>query len=145
MQVLSSPGLRRLTVFVPLLLAVLLLASAPALSADTDGDGVDDSVDNCPSVRNGDCALDPDYCDVDGDGTTTAGEEATGQQIDTDADVVGDACDNCLATPNGDCTADPLYCDVIVQRWEKFTGRKAVRDSNRSNAPDIAEALEVNK
>jgi DNA modification methylase len=20
---------------------------------------------------------------------------------------------------------DPLYCDVIVQRWEKFTGRKA--------------------
>jgi DNA modification methylase len=22
---------------------------------------------------------------------------------------------------------DALYCDVIVQRWEKFTGRKAVR------------------
>ena len=22
---------------------------------------------------------------------------------------------------------DPLYCDVIVQRWEKFTGRKATR------------------
>ena len=22
---------------------------------------------------------------------------------------------------------DPLYCDVIVQRWEKFTGRKAGR------------------
>jgi len=22
---------------------------------------------------------------------------------------------------------DPLYCDVIVQRWEKFTGRKAER------------------
>ncbi len=22
---------------------------------------------------------------------------------------------------------DPLYCDVIVDRWEKFTGRKAER------------------
>jgi len=22
---------------------------------------------------------------------------------------------------------DPLYCDVIVQRWEKFTGRNAKR------------------
>ena len=22
---------------------------------------------------------------------------------------------------------DPLYCDVIVERWEKFTGRKAIR------------------
>jgi DNA modification methylase len=24
---------------------------------------------------------------------------------------------------------DPLYCDVIVQRWENFTGRKAVRQA----------------
>ena len=22
---------------------------------------------------------------------------------------------------------DPLYCDVIVERWEKFTGKKAER------------------
>jgi DNA modification methylase len=36
---------------------------------------------------------------------------------------------------------DPLYCDVIVQRWEKFTGRKAARISARSNAPVVAEAL----
>ena len=38
---------------------------------------------------------------------------------------------------------DALYCDVIVQRWEKFTGRTAERISNRSNAPDIPEALVV--
>ncbi len=37
---------------------------------------------------------------------------------------------------------DPLYCDVIVARWEKFTGRKAERISDRTNAPDVAEALE---
>jgi len=36
---------------------------------------------------------------------------------------------------------DALYCDVIVQRWEQFTGQKAERISDRSNAPDIAEAL----
>lgn len=24
---------------------------------------------------------------------------------------------------------DPLYCDVIVQRWEQFTGKKAIRQS----------------
>lgn len=35
---------------------------------------------------------------------------------------------------------DPLYCDVIVERWEKFTGRKAERISDRRNAPAIAEA-----
>ena len=36
---------------------------------------------------------------------------------------------------------DQLYCDVIVQRWEKFTGKKAECVSNRSNAPVEAEAL----
>jgi len=36
---------------------------------------------------------------------------------------------------------DALYCDVIVQRWEKFTGRKVERISARSNAPVVAEAL----
>jgi len=36
---------------------------------------------------------------------------------------------------------DPLYCDVIVQRWEQFTGRKAERISDRSNAPQSCEAL----
>jgi DNA modification methylase len=38
---------------------------------------------------------------------------------------------------------DPLYCDVIVQRWERFTGRKAERDSARSDAPAVAEASEM--
>jgi hypothetical protein len=37
---------------------------------------------------------------------------------------------------------DPLYCDVIVARWERFTGQKAERISDRTNAPDVAEALE---
>jgi len=36
---------------------------------------------------------------------------------------------------------DPLYCDVIVQRWEKFTGRKAERVLGRANAPQADGAL----
>ena len=36
---------------------------------------------------------------------------------------------------------DPLYCDVKVQRWGQFTGQKAERISDRSNAPAVAEAV----
>jgi DNA modification methylase len=36
---------------------------------------------------------------------------------------------------------DPAYCDVIVERWQKFTGRKAERITDRTNAPAVAEAL----
>jgi hypothetical protein len=39
---------------------------------------------------------------------------------------------------------DELYCDTIVQRFENFSGRKAERISNRSNAPvSVTEALEA--
>src|SRR5271154_5753214 len=44
-------------------------------SDDSDGDGIDDSLDNCPYVPN------PNQADADGDG-------------------VGDVCDNCVATAN---------------------------------------------
>ena len=30
---------------------------------------------------------------------------------------------------------DPPYCDVIVERWEKFTGRKAERVSAVQGVP----------
>jgi DNA modification methylase len=35
---------------------------------------------------------------------------------------------------------DELYCDVIVQRWEKFTGRKAQRVDPNENTPALAGA-----
>jgi len=40
---------------------------------------------------------------------------------------------------------DPLYCDVIIQRWEKFTGRKAERvgvgaDNAQAEEPALAVA-----
>ena len=48
-------------------------------SDDSDHDGIDDDLDNCPFTPN------PD-------------------QLDTDGDGVGDACDNCVATANPDQT-----------------------------------------
>lgn len=50
-------------------------------SDDSDHDGIDDSLDNCPYVSN------PNQADGDGDG-------------------VGDVCDNCAGTPNPDQKAN---------------------------------------
>ncbi len=27
---------------------------------------------------------------------------------------------------------DPIYCDVIIERWQKFTGKEAVREDGTS-------------
>jgi hypothetical protein len=50
-------------------------------SDDSDHDGIDDALDNCPYVAN------PDQADVDGDG-------------------LGDRCDNCVGTANSDQKAN---------------------------------------
>ncbi len=61
---------------------------------DTDGDGVPDSTDNCPSVSN------PDQADIDGDGKGDACD--TSDDRDTDLDGVLDTVDNCPSVSNPD-------------------------------------------
>jgi len=74
---------------------------------DTDGDGIDDPVDRCPTVANTDQAdLDGDgigdACDpdIDGDGIGNAEDScatvANADQADRDGDGIGDACDPIL-------------------------------------------------
>jgi len=58
------------------------------------------------SCRRGGCVLDP----FAGSGTTLIAAEQTGRKALL-------------------MELDPLYCDVIVQRWQKFTGKKPGRVS----------------
>jgi PKD repeat protein len=80
-----------------------------AAETDTDGDGIPDSVDNCPSTPN------PDQADADGDGVGDACDALT----DSDGDGVADASDNCPAVANpgqedadGDGIGDA--CDALT-------------------------------
>ncbi|MFN8545127.1 MAG: thrombospondin type 3 repeat-containing protein [Candidatus Binatia bacterium] len=67
---------------------------------DTDGDGIPDPADACPSRP------DPEQLDADGDGVGDACDNcparANADQTDRDGDGVGDACDNCPRTANAD-------------------------------------------
>lgn len=65
---------------------------------DSDGDGVCDAEDNCPTAPNA------EQMDADGDGVgdicDNCGGKANATQADADGDGFGDACDNCPAASN---------------------------------------------
>ncbi len=86
-----------------------------ACCTDTDGDGVCDSVDNCPEIANADQA------DADGDGIGDVCDNCPNDynpdQLDSDGDSVADACDNCPNDPNSsqeDADNDGIgdVCDI---------------------------------
>ncbi|TDJ09595.1 MAG: hypothetical protein E2O71_01970, partial [Deltaproteobacteria bacterium] len=107
----------------------VLAAFAPA-PIDSDGDGVADALDNCPSDFN------PSQTDTDGDGigdacdacpndaqNDTDGDGVCGDvdncpttanpaQTDTDADGLGDACDACPNDAQNDTDGDGVCGDV---------------------------------
>lgn len=106
-------------------------ATPPPPPADTDGDGVADSIDNCPNTPAGD-TVDANGCtvtgptDSDNDGVndgddlcpnTPAGDsvDADGctinQPTDSDGDGVEDSADSCPNTPAG-ATVDANGCEV---------------------------------
>jgi len=88
--------------------------SCPDNSIDSDGDGLANAFDNCPSVPN------PDQADADGDGVGDSCDICPDGfddgRKDTDGDGVGDACDNCPTVHNplqDDSDADGIgdICD----------------------------------
>jgi hypothetical protein len=117
---------------------------------DTDGDGVQDANDNCPSVANA------GQQDTDGDGVGDAcnqavdpdGDEyanaldncpnvAKPNQLDTDGDGVGNAC-NDANDPDGDEYAGPLdNCPGVVNPGQQDTDGDGVGDAcNDASDPD---------
>ncbi|HEX4823303.1 MAG TPA: MopE-related protein [Candidatus Polarisedimenticolaceae bacterium] len=69
-----------------------------AQGVDTDGDGIHNACDNCPTVSNA------TQTDSDGDHVGNACDNcvtvANASQLDSDGDGLGDACDNCPLAPN---------------------------------------------
>lgn len=118
MQSRTLSGLTKPLLLAAVLLSLIVFAPSVADAADSDGDGIDDTVDNCPAVFN------PEQRNTDADlnaaGSSFAGD-ADGDACDTDDDNDGlldtlehfvgtDALNNCSVTlADGDepVDADP--------------------------------------
>ena len=80
--------------------AVCDLITCPLPPIDSDGDGIADSADNCPTIPN------PSQTDSDGDGigdacdSTPTGPTPVPPPIDSDGDGIADSADNCPTIPN---------------------------------------------
>ncbi len=82
----------------------------PAVSGDTDGDGVGGLCDNCPMAPN------TDQANADGDDFGDACDncpmDANNDQADADMDGLGDACDPCPNDATNDADGDGACEDV---------------------------------
>ena len=101
--------------------AVVEEEEPPAVEvADDDGDGVENSQDNCPTLANAD-------------------------QVDADNDGVGDDCDNCRLTANAD-QADSPDADAIGNACDKFPDDKSTfavkRWDEKSDSPNYNRYIE---
>ena len=95
---------------------VFTALSGFGFAADSDGDGIDDSIDNCVSVSNAD-------------------------QVDTDSDGIGNACD---ADDDGDNVIDSQDAFPLDQRYSKDTDGDSLPDryeqENGLNYQDSSDA-----
>jgi Ca2+-binding RTX toxin-like protein len=128
---------------------VLLRATlADPVPHDSDGDGVADSADNCPSVQNtgqadadhdgiGDaCDTTPGGPDTDGDGVPNATDNCVNTpnpgQADTDGDGIGDACEGTGDGPDHDSDGitDPVdNCVNTANPGQADTDKDGVGDA----------------
>lgn len=104
-------------------------------TVDTDGDGIPDAQDNCPTVVN------PDQQDTDKDGVGDACDNcltvANADQKDTDKDGLGDACDPDIDNDGILNAVD--NCPTVVNPGQKDTDKDGVGDAC-DTCPTIANA-----
>lgn len=85
-------------------------SGSPNCTLDSDGDGINDDIDNCQDTYN------PAQDDNDGDGIGDLCDNclttANNDQIDTDLDGIGNACDDCPDDYNNDRDGDG-FCESV--------------------------------
>lgn len=113
MQYNIKDFLKKITSYLPLVvLLFVVFTTIPAYAIDTDADGVDDSIDNCPSISN------PLQNDDDSDGRGNLCDncvtKANPAQLNTDGDAYGNACD---ADLNNDNIVNTLDLVLFKQRF----------------------------
>jgi len=106
------------------------VASGPT---DSDGDGVADSEDNCPSVANADQANSD--TDSHGDLCDNCPNDDNEDQADADGDGTGDACDNCPDDPD---KTEPGECGCGVSDVDVDNDGVVCDD----NCPDVANPIQ---
>jgi len=145
----------------------ILLNGTAYCFPDVDGDGVPDSIDNCPLISNPDqsdldmdgvgytcdnCALisNPDQSDSDGDGMGDICDNcpliSNPDQSDSDMDGVGDICDNCALIPNADQSDSDMdgigdVCDVPNLVMTLYVGWNLISLDKQPDYTDIATVL----
>ena len=107
----------------------------PVVCTDTDGDGVEDGADQCPSTPTGDPVNSDGCTDTDGDGIADGADNcpliANSNQANADGDSVGDVCDDdddgdgiadvtdqCPNTPQGAQVNASGCTDMTVMAWD---------------------------
>ena len=85
-------------------------SNATVCQTDTDGDGIADSVDNCPNMANA-SQIDSDG-DLIGDVCDNCPNINNPAQVDSDNDGIGDLCDDCPTDYLNDPDSD-LVCEQV--------------------------------